>query len=322
MEDNQSLRQLQNQVEIIGTLKSKDLEVKTTQDGRSYMSGRIVVLSKIRDKVNEQIVKVFIMESTKLFKGIDTVRKEYKSIDEHGIEEAERIKVTAELTLNEYAGSDGVIRSYNEVKGIFFNRIGEGQREPDQADKSLASIETVVQGFKEVLDSDNLPTGAYEVQGFTVGWGNAIIELKNCVIGAELAEPFKNLYQPGSTGRLSIQLNNYAKVGEIEEPVIEEAPSHGFGSTDKVEQNVVKDYVNNLEVVGGDIPFLNTKEYTEEEISKAAKIRETKLASLEASTPPDVPVKNTGFGGEITIPPDSIPNTETTNINTDEMPDF
>lgn len=76
--ENKELRQLQNNVQVIGTLKSKDLEVKTSKKGNKYMSGNLVVLSKFDNHVQEIKISVFMMESSKLFKGIETVKMNTK----------------------------------------------------------------------------------------------------------------------------------------------------------------------------------------------------------------------------------------------------
>jgi len=313
-QQNIELRQLANQVEIVGTLKSKDLEVKTSKAGNEYMTGTLVVASKFDGKLQEQKVKVFIMKSSKLFKGIETVKNEYKTIEKDGSENADRIRVTGELKLNEYYNNQGNLVQFNEIKGVFFNRIEEGNNQPD---KAIASIETIVESFVEKMDADQLPTGEYIVNGFTVGWGNEVVELKNAIVGQELAQPFMDLYPAGSTGRLTFKLNNYVVVKEQEEaPVV---PTHGFGSQEKVESNVVNNYVNNLEIVGGDIPYFGSKEYTPEEIENAKQVRALALQNM--SQPQPTPQTNTGFGAGATNP-QNIENQLPTDMGAQNMPDF
>lgn len=318
MENNTQLRQLQNSVEVVGTLKSKELEVKVSKKGNRYMSGNLVVQSVVDNKVNETKIKVFIMESSKLFKGINTVKEEYKTIDDNGSKEADRIKVTGELTLNEYYNSQGNLVQFNEVKGVFFNRLDAAN---DQPDKAIASIETVVESFVEKLDKDQLPTGEYSVNAFTVAWGNEVVEMKNVVIGSELADAFMNLYQPGSTGRLSFKLNNYVEIEEKQEEV-QQAPTHGFGSTETVDgSNIIKNYTNNIEIIGGDMPFFGTKEYTPEEIQTAKQVRNLKLQSLQQPAA-DTPPTNTGFGQGAPSQSQVDSQMPTGMNNAGDMPDF
>lgn len=295
MEQQHQLRQLQNVVEIVGTLKSKELEVKTSRNGNRFIGGRLIIESRFDNKIQELPVKVFVMETSKLYKGIETVKNEYKTIEDHGKENADRIKVTGEIRLNEYYGPDGVLRQYNEIRGVFFTRLDKNDQ---QQDKAIASIETVVESYSERFGPNGEPTGEYNVQCFTVGWGNEVIELKDVIIGPELAEAFMSLYMPGSTGRLTYKINNYV---ELEEKQEEQPMQHGFGTTETVSPPVIQRFVSNLEIIGGDVPFIDDRAYTEEDIQLAKQIRALKLQSLQPQAP-EVPTTNTGFGTTMTTP--------------------
>ena len=306
---NQDLRILSNTVEVVGTLKSKELEVRVAKkSGKRYMSGKIVVASKVDGKLNEQQIRVFIMESSKLFKGIETVKNEYSSIEEVGATQADRIRVTGELDFNQYYNRDGKLVQFNEIKGVFFNRLDETDETQDRA---IATIDTVVESFVDKMDADGLPTGEKEVKAFTVAWGNNVIELKNTIVKEELAESMQNLYQPGSTGKLSFKLNNYV---EVEETQVEVAPTHGFGSQEIAEGSVAKNFVNNIEIIGGQVPYFGSIEYTPQEIEQAHKARDLKLQTLQAPAP-TTPETTTGFGSTTgsATPPSS---------SNSEMPDF
>lgn len=308
--EQKELRQLQNSVEIIGTLKSKNLEPKVSKKGKPYMSGDLTVVTVDGDKINEHRVKIFIMESSKLYKGIETVRSEYKSVEEVGPEAADRIRVTGEMTLNEYYNRDGKLVQFNEIKGVFFNRL-----EDDTPDRAIASIETVIEEFTDKLDSEGLPTGEKTVKGFTVAWGNNVVELRNAVVKDQLAEAMMELYQPFSTGRLSFKLNNY--VEKVEQEAVANV-QHGFGSTATVEPNVINNFTNNIEIIGGDIPFFGSKEYTHEEIEEAHKVRQLALQTLEAPAP-ETPQQTTGFGSNgIPTPSDQ----DDPFLSNSDMPDF
>lgn len=314
--ENKELRQLTNTVEIIGTLKSKDLEEKTSRAGNNYMSGSIIVTSKFDNKIQEIKIKVFIMKTSKLFKGIEKVKDEYKTIEDHG-EEADRIRVSGEIDYQQFYNSTGNLNEYNEVKGVFFTRLTD---ENDQPDKALASLDVVVQGFEPVLDKDQLPTGDYKVKGFSVAWGNKVVRLMNTIVKEDLAQSFMDLYPKDSTGRLTLQLNNYVKKEEKEQV---QAPAHGFGSTETVEE-VVNDYERNYQVVGGDLPYFNAKEYTPEEIELAiqteTRTRESLQETAMASSTPQP--TNTGFGQGSPMSDKEIDDLLPTNLGDDDLPDF
>lgn len=318
---NTELRQLENMVEVIGTLKSKTLEVKTSQKGNTYIGGELIVLVKDEDKVNEIKIKVMIMGTSKLFKGAETVIREYETIETAGVEGAHRVRISGELTLNEYYNSQGRLVQFNEIKGVFFNRI-----EDDSKDKATADIETIVNNFTDKMDADGLITGVKNVDAFSVAWGSKVVELRNLVVRDSLAEAMVGLYIPGSTGRLTMKINNYVETKEIEEE-IQASPAHGFGTTETVERKIAKDYVNNLEIIGGDIPFFGTKEYTEEEIAQAKQVRALALQTLTptASTVPDN--APTGFGTSANGTTAAAATTETTTasatpFSSSDLPDF
>lgn len=281
------LRQLKNNVEVIGTLKSKELELKSSTDGKKFMSGKLIVQSIIDGKVHDYVIEIFIMESSKLYRGIETVRNEYKTIDEHGRENADRIKVKGMLKLKEFYNNHGNLVQYNEIRGMIFNRLTEIN---DQEDVALASIETIVERFEPVL-KEGFPTNEYSVKGFTVGWKGEVIVLKDVFVGKEIAQTFMDLYQPGSTGKLSFKLHRYSN------EKVKSDTSVGFGTTIDIEdtfestKNVWK-----IEVIGGDLPYVGTIEYTPEEIEQAKKVRACKLSELENKNRSVTIPHNNGFG--------------------------
>lgn len=331
------LPQLVNAVEIVGTLKAIDLEESTAKtSGKKFIKGTVTVSSVAGDKVHEHKISVFQMEKNKkgevtsIYKGLKTMMAEYKSVEAVGEEAADRIKVTGEIELEEYYNKQDALVSFNKVKGVFFNRLEEGK---DQADKAIASIEVVVDGFSPVADKETGEVLHYAVNCFTVGFGEKVVELKRAIVSEQLSGPMENLYSPGSTGRLTFRLNSFVEKVEKEaqeEPV---AMSHGFGTEETVEGNrVFERRVNNLEITGGDIPFEEPKSLSAEQIAHAKRVRALALEELKqkANTAPDTPAAPpTGFGGDITLPgnmdkgpqlpPASVPPAD---IADDEMPDF
>lgn len=328
-ESTQALRQLQNTVEIVGTLKSINLEKKVSKKNNHYVKGNLVVESKTDGKIQETKVEVFIMKSSKLYKGIETVMREYKALDSLKADEvADRISVTGELVLNEYINAQNHLVSYNQVKGVFFNRLTP---ENDRPDKAIASVEVVVESFVPLLDSENLPTGDYSVNAFNVAYGPTIVELKNTIVKADLAQSFMDLYQPNSTGRITFQLNNYAEVKEVEVEVPQ--TQHGFGSTETVDTFEAKNYVNNIQVIGGDLPYMEPKAFTPEEIEEAKRLRSLAIQELSSSAPETPQSEPTGFGSngntqqpaESTEDPfsnQSVEDSLPTGLTDEDVPDF
>lgn len=279
------LKQLKNNVEVVGLLKSKQLEIKSLPDGRNYMGGQLVVQSIIDNKTHEYTIKIFTMMTSKFFAGIQTVKNEFKTIVEHG-DDADRIKVRGSLKLNEYYKNDDELIQYNEIRGNVFNRIDKNN---DVQDVALASIEVVIESFSKMVDVNQLPIADMQINGFTVGWNSEVIELKNAIVKSDLVQAMQNLYVPNSTGRLLFKLNNY---------IVEQRTPNGFGSSYGIEYED-KNYFNNMEVVGGDIPFFGPNEYSLEEIAVAKQNRTNKLEELKNKNKNtnSIIFETNGFGG-------------------------
>ncbi|ETT73186.1 MULTISPECIES: hypothetical protein [Bacillus] len=281
------LRRLKNNVEVIGTLKSKELEVRRSEAGANYITGKLIVQSNINNLINEQVIEVFVMASSKLYSGVETVMNEYKTIEADGVVNADRVRVRGILKLNEFKNNQGILVQYNQVRGMMFNRL---DKTSDVQDKANASIETVVEGFEAVV-KDGLATGEYLVKGFTVGWNDEVIEFKDVIVGQEVAQDFMNLYPQNSTGRLVFQLSSY-----VEEE--KQASSPGFGTTLDMKETfeTTKKYTRSIRVIGGDVPFFGTNEYTTEEIYQAKQLRAQKLSDMKAKEEGSIIKAGNGFG--------------------------
>lgn len=279
------LRQGQNNLEVVGIVKKVDLKVAKNKNGKEYISGRVEIEVKDGDKVNVIPVRVFSLKlkndgsENGLFKGYETVMKEY--------EVGQQVRVTGEVRLEEYYTQSGSLTSYNSFSATFFNRVDETDFKP----KALATIDTYVEGMVSELDNEGLPTGNLELDAFTIGYNGRVIPLRNAIIGKDLAAVFESMYYPGTTGKITYKINNYAELEETEEVV----ETSGFGSSERVESNIVKNYVSCLEIIGGDLPYSDgVNEYTPADVEQAHKnralaLQELKQNSQAAATP-------TGFG--------------------------
>lgn len=283
-----ALRQAQNNAEVIGTVKKVQIEEKMSKNNEAIILGHVIVEVVDGDHVNNIKCRLFSKKFKKdgnengLYKGYKTVKDEY--------EPGTRVRVNGELVINEYYNQGGDLISFNEMKAVFFNRL-----EDERPDKAIVTLETVVEGYTSEIDYETqLPTGNLEVDAFTVGFNGSIIPLKNLIITQDLAQTFQNMYMPGSTGRLTLKINNYAEV------VTEEVTTQGagFGSAERVEANVVNNYTTNLQIIGGDLPYTDgVNNYTPAEIEQAHKVRELALQQLkESSMASSTPITTSGFG--------------------------
>lgn len=285
------MRECKNQMTIVGTLKSKKVETGTSKGGHPYISMELVVVSKDGDKIHENRVSFWAKESSKLAKGYHTVKEEYKSIEQDGEEAADRIKITGSIEMNEYVSKDGELKTFNNLKGVFVERVTD----PNMKDEAGVALECVVLGYKDELDKKTQTmTGRKEVLIYTVGYNSAIHELKNVFVSADLSQQFVKLYSLNSTGRLFIKINNYVELLEPEEKV-DAAKTLGFGSQlDNMPEDISKNYVNELLIIGGDMPSVANK-FTMEEITEMKKLRTLAQQEKIAAKPVPETAPN-GFG--------------------------
>ena len=188
--------------------------------------------------------------------------------------------------MNEYFNSNSMeLKTFNNLKGVFVNRLNT-----ELQDEIGAVVECIITGTTDEINSDGMPTGRKKVQLMTVGYGSTIHEIQNVVVSKELAQQFTQIYPINSTGKLYLKIHNYAEVEEVtEKPVL------GFGTNlNNMPDSVVKNYVNEIEIIGGDAPNVANR-FTLEQINEMKKQRE--LARNEKMNKvPQTPPAPTGFG--------------------------
>lgn len=283
----QALRESINNVEIIGTLKKIDsIEEKVSKKGKEFISGKVTVEVIDGNRINNIQVRFFSNklkqngEINGIYKGYKTVQEEYKVGD--------KVRITGDLRLEEYYTQSGSLTSFNSVNALFFNRVED---DAEFRQKAIATLDMVIEGIQPKMDAEGFPTEFHDVQAFTVGYNSRVIPLQNLVINEQLAEQFSGMYYPGTTGKITLKINNYA---EVEDVVESQEPVAGFGSAERVEQTV-SNFTSDLEIIGGDLPYNDgVNEYSPEAIEQARKNRALALQQLkESSTASATP---TGFG--------------------------
>jgi hypothetical protein len=315
MTEQRKLRELSNSIRITGTLKEMNLEIKPAKADKAWKNqvmGNLVILVELDGKLNEHRVEFFAKDTSKLYKGYETVINEYKSIDKHGKENATRLTVTGNVDGNDYMGSDGQLNERNRNRGLFINRV-EDETIPDEA---VAVIELVVTGLRPLNDKEGIENGRYAIDGFTVGFeGKNVIVLRNLEVGEKLADVITSNYEIGSTGKLTFQMNNYVEVSA--KPVDPFAETGGFGVQVEIGDEV-KNYTRNLEVIGGFPPYVDERAYEEEDIVFAKKLRALKLQEVKNSTPAVPPRQAGGFGANAAKDP--FVNAGPIDISDDDLP--
>lgn len=304
-----TLKALKNEVNVIGRVKEVNLEEGTTRDGKENIKGNVIVLveENVKGEVRSHDIRVRVYSNkfkrdgniNGLYTGYETVMNEYKSIADTGNKhEADLVHVQGTLELNEFIGQDGSKHSNNQVSAKFFNRITTDDVKKRKGPKATATLEAVVEGIKDSLDSEGLPTGAKELAGFNVDFFGSLRDTSRpivpfkAVVPESLADAFDGLYDVGDTGKFTLKINNYAEEASADE--VEEEVS-GFGNTEEL-KDVKRSFVNNLEVIGGTESYEGPKAYDEEQIKEAKEWRKKALDKLEESYVPTETPSNNAFG--------------------------
>lgn len=299
MTEQKQLRELQNDIKIVGTLKEVNLEIGQNKKDptKTQIIGDIVITQedKVNNRVNEHVIKLFAFKSGKLFKGYETILRDFEAAEAAGI--TTRVIATGNINENMYF-TDGNLKQFNQLRGLFINRIDEKMLLKDPTlnhDSAVAQLEILVNGVRPVTDKDGIETGEYNVYGYTVGYKNSVHNLHDVIVGEDLADVITEHYEPGATGKLTFAINNYVELEEAaEEP--EFAPEDGgFGVQVDISSGPIKRYKRELRVIGGFPAYFDDKAYDEDEIKFIKQIYDLRVQETKNAVP-DTPPQGAGFG--------------------------
>lgn len=263
------LRQSTNKAVVIGTLKSKTC-TRGSKDGVATINLSLVVSSKEGDRIHENKINFWAKENSKLYKGYDTVDKECKTGD--------KIRIEGSYELNRFTNNEGELVESCKIRGLFINRLDANDTSKEQ---SGAVIEMIPINITEDTDKQGMPTGRKKVLFYSVGYQNSIHVFKNIIIPTNLAEQFSQLYPIGCTANFVLKINRYA---EIEEQQTQSAETSFFGTTlSSMPDTTVKNWVNEVEVIGGEAPKIENK-YTNEEIVEMRRLDELAIETIKSTS--------------------------------------
>jgi len=291
-------------LQVVGTLKTMNLEARKSNSGKDMINGNIVVQVEDVEKgvINNINIKVIEMKENnyngevtenKRYKGLQTIMEEYKTIDADGLESADTVSVSRNVSINDYVGQNGLI-SRVQFNLNYMNRV-----DAKTAQKAEFSAKMVLTKFSPVLDEEQLPVSpaAEAVEAYMVNGSKARPKVTplNLIIHEDdkgTLEGFKSLYTENSTGELLIKINNYPDTTKQEE--VEDTGFAGFGK--KIEPRVFKNFVNELEIIGGNMPLEEGLGYSLEEIQEIINMRRKALSLVEekSNNAPEVTMP-TGF---------------------------
>lgn len=268
------LRQADNRVIIEGVLVEKNLEIKTLSDNRRAIAGKLDIKT---DEHSVHTVEVFSMllkkdgSENSVAKGLQTVMNDYKSIQEVGEENADKVRITSgELRKNEYWGQDGQLKSYPQIFTNFINRVKPNE---EYNPRATFEVELYIQSILPEIKGEE-ETGRIVIKGLIPLYGGKVVPHEFVVANEKAIAYIEQNYEVGNTVKLKGNVINSVETRvEIEEMA--------FG--EDIERTITKS-VREFLVTGGTPPYDEDgeKAFTPEQIKKALVEREMFIDELKA----------------------------------------
>lgn len=278
------LREAENKVFIEGIVSEVNLEIKQI-NGKDAITGDIVV--QISD---DAICTVDVFSSkfkkdgseNSVFKGLCTVKDEYKSIAKVGKDEADKVRISgAKLVVNDYYNNAGMLKSDVKVQTNFINRLKAGE---ELNPKATFEVETFIHKIADQVDTKTGEvTGNKIISGLVPVYNGKIVPMDFIVNDPEIIQGVESLYEPGQTIKLYGDVNISITTIKTLVPV-------AIGKPKEVINTVT---TRELIVTGGSEPYTedNPNVFSIETIKNAMAVRTEMLEELKKKK--DAP-KNSG----------------------------
>lgn len=271
-ETRTDLRQGELKVSVVGKVAEIALEENPNKNGVMCVTGSVSVkvsdTNQIKFNVNVPSQKKDGTPNDKVYPGILTVMREYKSIAKYGEEEADVISVKGDINPYRSTNTGQDVIGY---KSNFFTRIKSTKWEPE----SRFNAEVYLASMTPEMDKDGDETGRLIVKGWGVTYAG--IEPIKFVVPKETSSDFESIYEIGQTVELWGELVNE----RIE--IIKETPVR-FGVPKK---EVTTSYRNELIVTGASDPYeegvTEKAPYSKSAIDAGIQERENRIAEAEAN---------------------------------------
>ena len=206
-ETKTNLRQSKTKIQVEGILATKDLEEVTDKNGNKGIRGSLSI--KV-DDLNTIRFKVYVGEKKSngdhnpTWDGIATVMKEYKSIADVGVENADRVRVS-NGTFNTYKNQNG--QDVTTYQSNFFNRV-----ERELVPERYYSAECFIKAKSWEVDSEGNETGRLKLRCISPNYNG--IDILDMVVPKEtednssFAVDADNLFEIGTTFQIDGQIVN------------------------------------------------------------------------------------------------------------------
>lgn len=328
MTEQKKLRELANNVRIVGTLKEVNLEVKPNKLDPTVMQimGNIVVIveEKSKNRIHEHTVNLFAKHTSKLYKGYMTIKDQFKPADVVGKDAADRVSIVGSIDENIYMGQDQQLKEFNRIRGLFVNRVDEAalSKQPSLAnDEAIAVLEFVVTNLRPKTDKEGIETGEVCIDSITVGYNNGVHSLHDVIVGTDLVDVITENYEINSTGKLTFAINNYVELEEREVDPFASTNEGGFGVQVDISDGPIKHFFRELRVIGGFPPYFDERALDEDDIKLARQIHALKVQEVKNNVPavPQTQTASNGFGTNAGNP-FATPTGNTIDISDDDLP--
>ncbi|GMX64524.1 hypothetical protein Elgi_37930 [Paenibacillus elgii] len=275
--ENKNQRESENFVELEGFVHDINIE-ETTVDGKEAITGEINI--QVGDD-SIHTINIFSYKINKkgkesgLYKGYQTIKNEYKSINDHGKECADKVRIDeksgGKISLNEYVGQDGEWKSYPKISASFINRLKSNDV---FTPKAKFNLEMAVASVKEEMKND-VETGRAIIKGYVAGYeGKTVFPFEVVVADPQAVNYVTSTYEKGSTVTV---------YGDIINRTIETKKEieAGFGKPqEKIDRKTVREFL----VVGGSTPLEEDDEraFSAAFVKKGIKEREAMIEEKKA----------------------------------------
>lgn len=324
-----NLREGLNQINVTGTLKENNLEIRDDLKDRRTGAPYTAIMGDLVVKVgenDEHRLKFFSKELTnaggenKLFKAYKTVKETYISIAEAAVMNTEREEIrNAEIARAEAqleAGEIEQMPEFDEIEKVYPTRLnvqGEirsndysadgikvsetpelagrfiNSLKKEEEDRAEFDLEIYVEDMKPELDKDGIETDRLEVKALVPVYGGKVIPVPLKVTGEHGVADYM-----GMNFRKGDTLQVWGTL--INKAIEKIEVKSGFGQS---KEKVTYDYTNEILIVGGEENALEgEKAFDATEIAKAKVAREAMLEQekVKGSQRGVQPKKTSGFG--------------------------
>jgi len=276
------MKQSENYVVIEGILSENKLERGSYAKNGSQVNcirGSIVVRTeqKMGDELRTLEIPVYVFTNqytnagkvNPAYTSLETVMDTYKSIAAVGIDEADRVRITARdsIRMNEYFNNNQQLVSYPRINATFINKVDPSRYHP----QATFSTTMLIKSMAPEMDSEGVETGRIKLECCLVGWGDRVDVVPFYSLNENVTSAIESQWEVGDTVRATGYINF---TSTTKEDTVEQA----FGDP-IIRQRTVT--VSELLINGGSEPLGGDLGYSIDEMRAGLEERAQRLEMLK-----------------------------------------